>query len=103
MPIIVIATRTAKITCLNARHQPESKSQIIFARRPERSAAEILVQRHPQTGRALGGVGILACYRKHRVFSHTAKVAKVLVRAAETLLYRKIPMTFGPARTPDMN
>ena len=36
----------------------------------------------------LAGVEILDCYSKHGIFSHTAKVAKVL-RAAETLLHRK--------------
>ena len=43
--IIVIATRTAKITCLSASHQPESNDgEHHWPRRPERATAEILVR-----------------------------------------------------------
>jgi hypothetical protein len=69
--------------------------------RPERAAAEILIHDICRLDGALAGVEILACYSKHGIFSHTAKVAKVLVGgdAAPS----QDPHDIRTARTPDMN
>ena len=73
----------------SASHQPEESDHI--AHRPERAAAEILVHDIRRLDGALAGVEILACYSKHGIFSHTAKVAKVLVRSAGTPLQSQEP------------